>query len=444
MVASQRFDNSGPLVQGLVFDWLGLEPTTAGVALYGLAIILLVIVPLTGLIPLLGIWWERKVAGRIQSRHGPNRVGPIGILQSLADGIKLLSKEDLRPASADRPLFLLAPYVAFVPVFAAMLAMPFGPDLTFEPLLAAGLFWVLAVLGVEVMGVILAGWASNNKWSLYGSMREACLMVSYEIPLGVSIIVVVLTAGTLNLVNLGHLQGGGIHTWLIFHNPFAFMAFAAFFVASLALNKRAPFDLPESESELVAGFHTEYSGLRFSFFFFAEYVAMFVVAGVQAALFLGAWHDPFGLIGYWYVRFQADGNVAGLLLLNALGACIFVIKAILIVFVQMWLRWTLPRPRIDQVLYVCVKVLLPFSFVLLVGAALWQLFSPGMAGRPWFDYHPVSWSQWVSAGAVGALVTQVVLSLIGVSIVGATVVWILYAWMNGGRVVKRLSQPAPM
>src|SRR5262249_19093419 len=150
-----------------------------------------------------------------------------------------------------------------------------------------GLFWILAILSVEIMGVILAGWASNNKWSVYGAMREACQMVSYEIPLGISIIVGVMAAGTLNLVQVSHAQGGGIHTWLVFKNPFAFLALVTYFIASLASNKRAPFDLPESESELVAGFHTEYSGLRWSFFFFAEYAAMFTVGGIQTALFLG-------------------------------------------------------------------------------------------------------------------------------------------------------------
>src|SRR4029078_5643997 len=152
----------------------------------------------------------------------------------------------------------LAPSLASAPVFAAFLALPFGPNLTFEPKLNSGVFWVLAILSVEVTGVILAGWASNNKWAVYGAMREACQMVSYEIPLGISVIVGVMAAGSLNLVELGYQQGGGIHTWLIYRNPFAFAAFFVYFVASLASNKRAPFDLPESESELVAGFHVEY------------------------------------------------------------------------------------------------------------------------------------------------------------------------------------------
>ena len=292
------------------------------------------------------------------------------------------------------------------------------------------------MLSVEVMGVILAGWASNNKWSIYGAMREACQMVSYEIPLGISIIIAVMAAGTLNMVQLGHLQGGGIHTWLIFKNPFIFASFFCYFVASLASNKRAPFDLPESESELVAGYHTEYSGLRFSFFFFAEYAAMFIVGGIQTALFLGSWNDPFGLIGYFYHQWSSDpgAHTRGLIALNVIGAGIFVSKALLIVFVQMWIRWTLPRPRIDQVLYACVKVLLPLACALLLGAALWQLFVPDRPGVPWVNYDPFKLSDWTGApsgNAIASLITQVILALIGVSMFGAAVMWVLYSAASG-------------
>src|SRR3954468_23842783 len=381
--------------------------------IYSLGIVAAAFLPFVSVVAMFSIWAERKVAGHIQSRLGPNRVGPIGILQSLADGAKPILKEDLIPKDADRFLFRLAPYLAFAPVFAAFVALPFGPELTFEPRLNVGVFYVLAVLSVEVMGVILAGWASNNKWSVYGAMREACQMVSYEIPLGISIIIGIMTAGTLNMVALGHLQGGGIHTWLVFRNPFTLLAFFVYFVASLASNKRAPFDLPESESELVAGFHVEYSGLRFSFFFFAEYAAMFVVGGIQAALFLGSWNDPFGLIGYYYHQFSAapDEHTVGLIVLNLLGAGMFVSKALLIVFVQMWIRWTLPRPRIDQVLYACVKVLLPMACVLLLGAALWQLLLPEMAGVPWVKYNPFNWNDWAAHDAGGAFITQIILAL---------------------------------
>jgi NADH-quinone oxidoreductase subunit H len=429
------------LMEGLIF---GEKPSPLVTALYGLAIVAVVFLPLVSLIAMIGIWAERKVAGRIQSRHGPNRVGPFGILQSLADGMKLLLKEDLRPKGSDRFLFLFAPYLAFAPVFAAFLALPFAPDLTFEPRLNAGVFFILAVLSVEVMGVIIAGWASNNKWSVYGAMREACQMVSYEIPLGMAIIIGVMAAGTLNLVELGMIQGGGIHTWIIFRNPFVLLSFFTYFVASLASNKRAPFDLPESESELVAGFHTEYSGLRFSFFFFAEYAAMFVVAGIQVALFLGGWHDPFGLIGYFYHEFVATGNTTGLLIVNLIGAAIFITKAAVIVFVQMWIRWTLPRPRIDQVLYACIQVLLPFVLVVFLGAAVWQLLMPEMYGRPWEQFHPFRFSEWAAAGSGAAFVVQVALAVIGLVGFFAVLGWIGYAWSTGRAIRKRLSEAAPI
>ena len=429
------------LFQRLAF---GETPSLLVTVIYSFILVATVFLGGVSLIAMFSIWWERKVAGHIQSRLGPNRVGPIGLLQSLADGAKLILKEDLVPKDADKLLFRLAPYLAFAPAFAAFLALPFGPDLTFEPRLSVGVFWILAILSVEIMGVILAGWASNNKWSVYGAMREACQMVSYEIPLGISIIVGIMAAGTLNLVALGHRQGGGIHTWLIYQNPFVFIAFFTYFVASLASNKRAPFDLPESESELVAGFHTEYSGLRFSFFFFAEYAAMFVVGGIQAALFLGGWNDPFGILGYLYHQWTLDENWAGLMVLNVIGAGIFVTKAMGIIFVQMWLRWTLPRPRIDQVLYACVKVLLPMACVLLLGAAVWQWLIPERAGVPWRDYHPWNFREWYEAGFLATLVTQVILALVGIAGFTAVVMWVLYAAASGRNLKQRLTDPDPL
>jgi NADH-quinone oxidoreductase subunit H len=435
-----------PLVQSMIFDALGFEINTLNTVIYDVVICAGVFLPIISLVAMFCIWWERKVAGHMQSRLGPNRVGPIGLLQSLADGIKLLTKEDLVPGAADALLFRIAPYLAFAPAFAAFLALPFAADMTFEPRLNVGLFWILAILSVEVMGVILAGWASNNKWSVYGAMREACQMVSYEIPLGISIIVGVMTAGTLNMVQLGHLQGGGIHTWLIYRNPFVFLAFFVYFVASLASNKRAPFDLPESESELVAGFHTEYSGLRWSFFFFAEYGAMFVVGGIQAALFLGGWHDPFGLLGYLYQNFSQPEHRSdvALFVLNCIGAGIFVTKALGIIFVQMWIRWTLPRPRIDQVLYACVKVLLPLACTLLLGAAVWQWLIPERPGVPWVDYNPFDFAAWARDGFAASLVVQIVLTLVGVGGFVAVVGWVLYAAASGRNLKQRLTDPAPI
>jgi NADH-quinone oxidoreductase subunit H len=438
--------SSPPLVQSLIFEELGIPINPLTTAAYSAVLVAGPFLILISLVAMFCIWWERKVAGHMQSRLGPNRVGPIGLLQSLADGIKLLTKEDLVPPFGDKLLFRLAPYLAFAPAFAAFLALPFGPDMTFEPYLNVGLFWILAILSVEVMGVILAGWASNNKWSVYGAMREACQMVSYEIPLGISIIVGLMAAGTLNMVALGHLQGGGIHTWIIYRNPFVFAAFFVYFIASLASNKRAPFDLPESESELVAGFHTEYSGLRWSFFFFAEYGAMFVVGGIQAALFLGGWHDPFGLLGYfhWYFSQPDNYSALALILISAIGAAIFCTKALGIIFVQMWIRWTLPRPRIDQVLYACVKVLLPLACVLLLGCAIWHWLIPERPLIPWKDYNPWNFADWFRNDFGPTLVTQLVLTIIGVAGFLATVGWVGYAAVTGRGIKQRLTDPAPI
>lgn len=333
------------------------------------------IIGFLSVVPVFGIWWERKVAGRIQSRLGPMRVGCWhGWLQSPADGVKLIFKEDFIPPEGDGLLFRLAPYLTFVPPVCAFIALPFAGAWVFRDLDVALLF-ILAMLGIEVVGVILAGWASNNKWSVYGAMREACQMVSYEIPMGMSLLIPVMTVGTLQLSAIADHQAGGFHDWLIFKNPWCFAAFFTYYIASLASCKRAPFDLPESESELVAGFHTEYSGFRWSLFFFGEYVAMFVVSGIAVILFLGGWKSPFPESwaletgGAWY----RDMTVR---IINGLffeGPILFVLKSAFLYYVQLWIRWTLPRIRIDQVLYACVQVLLPLTMVLLLGNTIWIL-----------------------------------------------------------------------
>jgi NADH-quinone oxidoreductase subunit H len=325
-----------------------------------------------------------------------------GWAQSPADGLKLLTKEDLIPADADRVLFRLAPYLAFVPALSAFVALPFGFMWVFRDLDVA-LIFILAMLGLEVFGVILAGWASNNKWSVYGAMREACQMVSYEIPMGVSLLVPVMTVGTLSLTEIGQEQAGGWFSWLAFRNPFVFAAALTYYIASLASCKRAPFDLPESESELVAGFHTEYSGFRWSLFFFAEYAAMFVVSALATILFFGAWHSP--LPTSWGDRFGTGFGgqlVRGLLS----GPVWFLAKCVFLIYVQMWIRWTLPRIRIDQVLYACVQVLLPASFVVLLGNTGWLLFDSTL--NPVF--HGFSRGLGVLLGIVGIAATLAVIA----------------------------------
>ncbi|HEY2894241.1 MAG TPA: complex I subunit 1 family protein, partial [Pirellulales bacterium] len=239
------------------------------------------------------IWLERKVSGRIQDRLGPTRVGgKFGWLQTLADGIKLVTKEDLMPAGADGMLFKLAPYVSFCASYAAYLALPLA-DNWVPARMNVAVFFIVAVLGLEVFGVILAGYASASKWSLFGAMREAAQVVSYEVPLGMCVVVPVLIAGTMDLVTISEMQSGLFINWFVFHDPFTFVTFWVYFTCATASVNRAPFDLAEAESELVAGFHTEYSGLRWSIFFMAEYGSMFAVSGLAAILFFGGWNGPF-------------------------------------------------------------------------------------------------------------------------------------------------------
>lgn len=365
------------------------------------------IVGLFNIIPVYLIWWERKVAGRIQSRLGPMRVGGWhGWAQSFADGIKLVFKEDLIPRDADRVLFRLSPYLTLVPVLMAFIALPFGVNYVFRELDVA-LIFVLALMGVEVVGVIVAGWASNNKWSVYGAMREACQMVSYEIPMGMALLVPVVCTGSLSLRAIGEAQSGGWFSWLAFANPFCFAAFVSYYIASLASCKRAPFDLPEAESELVAGFHTEYSGFRWSLFFFAEYAAMFVVCALATILFLGGWNSPLpASVAERITEVLGTTGVGGVVArgLNGMlvnGPIWLLLKTVFLLYCQIWIRWTLPRIRIDQVLYACVQVLLPLTMLLLLGATVWTWVSEsGNAG--WLLFERVN--RWV-LGAIGLVFT---------------------------------------
>lgn len=323
------------------------------------------------------IWGERKIAGRIQDRLGPTRVGgKFGWLQSLADGVKLLTKEDLMPSEADAILFKLAPYVSFAASYCAYLALPFSNDWVAQHI-NIGVFFIVAVLGLEVFGIILAGYGSGSKWSMFGAMREAAQVVSYEVPLGLCVVVPVLICGTLDLVTIGNMQAGWATNWLIFHDPFTFCTFWIFCACALASVNRAPFDLAEAESELVAGFHTEYSGLRWSYFFMAEYGSMLLVSILASILFLGGWNGPipvFQLLGWTYA---ADAESWGLLgYLANLGGCVNVLfKGTMGVIVMMWARWTLPRLRIDQVMTMCLKYCVPLAAICFLGAVGWQLFA---------------------------------------------------------------------
>jgi NADH-quinone oxidoreductase subunit H len=341
---------------------------------------------------------ERKVAAHMQARMGPMRVGPHGIFQWMADGLKVLLKEDLIPAGADQPLFRLAPYIVFLGSFPVFLVMPFGPGLIVSDL-NIGILYMVAVASLVVMGLLMSGWASGNKWALFGAMRSAAQIVSYEIPIGLTILAVVMLVGSLSMADIVRAQErgfpfdiplpravdaggdgwGGCFGWFLFrYPPFTLAAFLLYFTASLAETNRTPFDIPEAESELVAGFHTEYSGMRFSIFFMAEYANMLAVAGIATTLFLGGWLSPLPHPYQLADAFAGSPVLAGVAG-AAEGLAWFLGKAFILIFVMMWLRWTLPRYRVDQLMDLCWKVLVPVAFVNLVaiailyqGGALWQ------------------------------------------------------------------------
>ncbi|QDT55442.1 NADH-quinone oxidoreductase subunit 8 [Caulifigura coniformis] len=355
-------------------QWSRLGPT--GASLVAAIIHTALIGLFFGLPAFAFIWAERKVSGRIQDRLGPTRTGGrFGWLQSLADGIKLVSKEDLVPAAADAMLFRVAPYIVVVASFAAFLVMPFSDGWTSQAL-EVGLFLGLAILSLEVLGIIFAGYSSGSKWSLFGGMREAAQMVSYEVPLGITAVIPVVIAGSMNLNEIANLQSGWATNWFIFHDPFAFLAFFVFFTVTLASNKRAPFDLAEAESELVGGFHTEYSGMRWSFFFLAEYASMFFVSMLGIILFMGGWWTGIAPID------QAVASTLGGYPLRVLGFLVLMVKSGILVTAQIWVRWTLPRLRIDQVMTTCLKYLVPISCFLFLGATVWPMVLIAATGKP--------------------------------------------------------------
>ncbi|MGH7835896.1 MAG: NADH-quinone oxidoreductase subunit NuoH [Candidatus Binatia bacterium] len=313
--------------------------------------------------PLAGVtsWLERRVWARMQSRVGPNRVGPQGILQWLADGIKNLLKEDIIPTAADKWLFSLAPYVVFIGFLTTFVVIPFGSQLIVADL-NIGILYILSVTSLVVVGILMAGWSSNNKWSLLGGMRSAAQIVSYEIPAGLAILTIVMVAGTLSMQGIIKQQGWAPWDWFLFYNPFTFAGFFLYFTAALAEGNRTPFDIPEAESELVAGYVTEYSGMRFLFFFFAEWGNLYVIGAVATTLFLGGWQIPA----------VTDNAVAQ----GVLQFFVFFIKSYLWVFVAMWVRATLPRVRVDQLMSLCWKYMVPLSFLCLLGTAIWMVIWP--------------------------------------------------------------------
>ena len=329
-----------------------------------LAILAFSFIPLTIILiyALFAIWLERKVSAHMQGRLGPMRVGGWhGWAQTIADLLKMIQKEDIVPANADRFLFKMAPFIAFAASYGAFVAIPLSSEFLGSHF-DVGIFYIIAITSILSLSIIMAGWASNNKWSLLGAMRTAAQTVSYEVPVIATILSVITVTGTLNLMEVTELQSGNaflgfLPNWMIFHSPFMVIAFVLFFIAMLAEAHRVPFDLPESESELVGGYQTEYSGMRWGIFMLTEYADMLLLSLVAATLFFGGWNSPFGSF--------IDGPVW--------GAFWMLLKGMIFVFIMMWLRWTLPRLRVDQLMNLCWKYLIPLSFVNLVLIALWEM-----------------------------------------------------------------------
>lgn len=319
-------------MQGL----LNSAPSLWNTVLFALAAIAMLAVVL-GFVTY-AIYFERKVIGWMQLRIGPNRVGPLGLLQTVADVAKLLLKEDTRPKHADKALFALAPVLAYAPAFAVLAVMPFTETIQFADL-GVGVLYYVALSGITVLGVITAGWASNNKYSLIGGLRSAAQMISYEVPLVMSIVGIILMTGSMNLREIVEAQKD---MWNIIPQ---FLAFMVFIIAAQAELNRTPFDLPEAESELVAGYHVEYSGFRFAMFMLAEYVYMFGMGALVTILFLGGWLPPHSSLAF------------------IPGIVWFVVKFSLYVFFQFWVRATMPRLRVDQLMTFAWKGLLPIALL---------------------------------------------------------------------------------
>jgi len=307
-------------------------------------------------------WIERRLSAMIQFRWGPNRVGPMGLLQPIADGIKFMWKQDIVPGDAHRPFFVMAPGLAMVPALIAFSVVPFGP--TIEAFarsidlvvvnLDSGLLFAFAIASLGVYGIVLAGWSSGNKYSLMGGLRASAQMISYELALGVSIIGVLLVSGTLRPTEIVEQQAGWFWNWNAFLGGYQLLGFMIFVIAGYAETNRLPFDMPEAESELVAGYHTEYSSMKFSMFFMAEYINMITTSSLAVTLFLGGWQLPFppellGLSNGW------------ILWLLQVACFIFKVGFFLLLFV--WVRWTLPRLRYDQVMSIGWKGLFPLALI---------------------------------------------------------------------------------
>ena len=319
------------------------------------------------LVALIGVYLERKVSAWMQDRIGPNRTGPFGLFQTIADFLKMLQKEDATSTEIDKKLYNIAPVLVFTGSFAVYAAIPFSSKLIGSEI-EVGLFFVIAVSSFIVAGILMAGWSSNNKYSLLGAMRSAAQIISYEIPTALVVLSMVMLTGTLSLGKMSEMQTAYFWNWNIFGGaalslskflliPFMIVGFVIIYISTLAEVNRTPFDIPEAESELVAGYFTEYCGMKWAMFMLSEYGNMFAVSAIVTILFFGGYQSPFGYLGnslgvHWLIPYEQ--------------AFWFLAKGWFFIFVQMWLRWTLPRLRVDQLMTVCWKYLIPYAFVNLI------------------------------------------------------------------------------
>lgn len=350
------------------------------------------------------VYAERKVSAFIQDRYGPMETGYYGIIQTVADLLKLLQKEDIIPTAADRRLFLLGPLVIFVSIFTGYALMPLSPGWSGSGA-GSGVFMLLAIISVDVMGILMAGWGSNSKFALYGSMRAIAQIISYEVPMGLSVLGVAVICQTLDLQEISWQQGtwvaehsagglkqnflfglpalgvevtdvGGFLSWNVFRAPHLLLGWLVFFIAGMAESNRVPFDLSEAESELISGFHTEYSGFRWSVMMLSEYAMMMLLSLLGIVLFLGSWNTPLPNLGSLRLADWTSGT-PGAISGYVWGIFWLLAKVALLIFVQIWMRFTYPRLRIDQLMSLCWKYLTPAALLLLLLSAMWRLWMIG-------------------------------------------------------------------